>query len=41
MKKVSMVIGLLHEYDVKSKGVGAKSVPQDQLLKELLVRIIN
>ncbi|WP_115461909.1 DNA polymerase III subunit delta [Winogradskyella aurantiaca] len=41
MKKVSMVISLLHEYDVKSKGVGAKSVPQDQLLKELLVRIIN
>ena len=41
MKKVSRVIALLHEYDVKSKGVGAKNLPQDQLLKELLVRILN
>jgi DNA polymerase-3 subunit delta len=41
MKKVSAVISLLHEYDLKSKGVGAKNMPQDQLLKELLVKIID
>jgi DNA polymerase-3 subunit delta len=41
MKKVSAIISLLHEYDVKSKGVGTKNLSQDQILKELLVRIIS
>ena len=41
MKKVSSVIAILREFDVKSKGVGANSVPQGDLLKELLVRILN
>jgi DNA polymerase-3 subunit delta len=40
MKKVSAVIGTLREFDVKSKGVGASAVPQGDLLKELLVRIM-
>ena len=40
MKKVSAVISLLHEYDVKSKGVGTKNLAQHELLKELLVRIM-
>ncbi len=41
MKKVSAVVATLREFDVKSKGVGANSVPQGDLLKELLVRIMN
>lgn len=41
MKKVSSVISLLREFDVKSKGVGANVVPQGDLLKELLVRILG
>ncbi|MCF6295341.1 MAG: DNA polymerase III subunit delta [Flavobacteriaceae bacterium] len=41
MKKVSMVISTLREFDVKSKGVGANAVPQGDLLKELLVRIMG
>ncbi len=41
MKKVSLVIGLLREFDVKSKGVGANSIPQGDLLKELLVRVLG
>ncbi|EDP70600.1 hypothetical protein FBALC1_07573 [Flavobacteriales bacterium ALC-1] len=41
MKKVSSVIGLLREFDVKSKGVGSNAVPQGDLLKELLVRILG
>ncbi len=41
MKKVSAVINTLREFDVKSKGVGANAVPQGDLLKELLVRIMN
>lgn len=41
MKKVSAVINTLREFDVKSKGVGANAIPQGDLLKELLVRIMN
>ena len=41
MKKVSSVIALLRDFDVKSKGVGANAVSQGDLLKELLVRILN
>lgn len=41
MKRVSQVIGLLREFDVKSKGVGSNAVPQGDLLKELLVRIMG
>lgn len=41
MKKVSIAISTLREYDVKSKGVGSNAIPQGDLLKELLVRILN
>ncbi len=41
MKKVSQIISLLHETDVKSKGVGAVNVSQGDLLKELLIKIMN
>jgi len=41
MKTVSGVIAILRDFDVKSKGVGANAVPQGDLLKELLVRIMN
>ncbi len=40
MKKVSQIIGLLREADVKSKGVGATNMPSGDLLKELLVKIM-
>lgn len=41
MKKVSMAVSLLREADVKSKGVGAANVPQGDLLKELLVKVMR
>ncbi|WP_353777654.1 DNA polymerase III subunit delta [Winogradskyella sp. 3972H.M.0a.05] len=41
MKKVSGIVAVLRDFDVKSKGVGANAVPQGDLLKELLVRIFN
>lgn len=41
MRKVSEVIATLREFDVKSKGVGANAIPQFDLLKELIVRIIR
>ncbi|WP_025743148.1 DNA polymerase III subunit delta [Aquimarina pacifica] len=41
MKKVSQIIGVLRDADVKSKGVGAVSLPQGDILKELLVKIMG
>ena len=41
MRKVSQIISLLREADVKSKGVGAANVPQEDLLKELLVKVMS
>lgn len=41
MKKVSQVIAVLREFDVKGKGVGANAVPQGDLLKELMFRVLN
>lgn len=41
MKNVSSVVATLREFDVKSKGVGSNSIPQGDLLKELMVRILN
>ena len=41
MRKVSMVVSILREFDVRSKGVGSNSVPHGDLLKELLVKILN
>lgn len=41
MKKVSKVVGILRQFDVKGKGVGANAVPQGDLLKELLVKIMR
>ncbi|MDX1271063.1 DNA polymerase III subunit delta [Bizionia paragorgiae] len=41
MRKVSGVIGVLREFDVKSKGVNANATPQKDLLKEMLVKILS
>jgi len=41
MKKVSQVIALLRDADLKSKGVGASNLPQSDLLKELLFKMMN
>ncbi len=41
MKKVSGVISVLRDIDVKSKGVGANALPQRDLLNELMVKILN
>ncbi|MDB4402758.1 DNA polymerase III subunit delta [Algibacter sp.] len=41
MRKVSVVVATLREFDVKGKGVGSNAVPQGDLLKELMVRILS
>ena len=40
MRKVSQVIATLREFDGKSKGVDSNAVPQGDLLKEMLVKIM-
>ena len=41
MKKVSQIVGVLREIDVKSKGVGANALSNGDLLKEMLFYIFN
>ena len=41
MKKVSAIVAVLRDVDVKSKGVGSGAIPQSDLLKEMLVKIFN
>jgi len=41
MRKVAQIIGFLRETDLKSKGVGARDLPQGDLLKELLFKILH
>lgn len=41
MKQASAAIAVIRETDVKSKGVGASSVPPFDLLKEMLFKIFN
>ncbi|WP_108867163.1 DNA polymerase III subunit delta [Aquimarina aquimarini] len=41
MKKVSAIIAYIRDADVKSKGVGASNLPQGDILKELLVKIMG
>lgn len=41
MRKVSQIISFLHEADMKSKGVGASLMAKDDILKELLFKILH
>ena len=41
MRKVSQVIALLRDADIKGKGVGANALPASDILKELLFKIIH
>ncbi len=41
MKKVSQIVNLLRDIDVKSKGVGTHGLPIIDLYKEMLIKIFN
>ncbi|MBW3518685.1 DNA polymerase III subunit delta [Flavobacterium sp. NKUCC04_CG] len=41
MRKVSQIISILKDIDLKNKGVGASALPQGDLLKEMLAKIFN
>lgn len=40
-KKIAANIAVLHEYDLKSKGVGNSSFTEGQLMKELMFRLMH
>jgi len=40
-KKVVDIIETLHEYDLKSKGIGNNSIPNRELLKEMVYKILH
>jgi DNA polymerase-3 subunit delta len=40
-KKLAAIIGYLREYDLKAKGVGNVSVPDGELLRELMYKILH
>jgi len=41
MRKVSQIISLLRDADLKSKGVGAQNLPPSDILKELLFKMMH
>lgn len=41
MKRVSHAIAVLRDIDLKSKGLGVGNIPQGELLKEMLARLMN
>ena len=41
MRKVSQIIEVIRDIDVKSKGVGAGSMKEDDMLKEMVYKIFN
>ncbi|MBJ2172717.1 DNA polymerase III subunit delta [Aureibaculum algae] len=41
MRKVSQVVAYLREADLKSKGVGAQNMPNGDILKELLFKVMH
>ena len=40
-KKIASNISILHEYDLKSKGINNSTFPQNELMRELLFRILH
>ena len=40
-KKIASNIAILHEYDLKSKGINNSSFPQSELMREMLFRLLH
>lgn len=41
MKQTALVLHLLREFDLKSKGVGAQNIPLEELMKEMILKIVS
>jgi DNA polymerase-3 subunit delta len=39
-KKIFVILGLIREYDMKGKGIGAGGADQGELLRELIMKIM-
>jgi DNA polymerase-3 subunit delta len=39
-KKIFVILGLIREYDMKSKGIGGGGADAGELLRELLMKIM-
>ena len=41
MKNISSIISLIKDFDIKSKGVGVSNISNNDLLRQLIIQIIN
>jgi len=41
MKNISSIISLIKDFDLKSKGVGVSNISNNDLLRQLIIQIIN
>ncbi|MGB1972370.1 MAG: DNA polymerase III subunit delta [Flavobacteriaceae bacterium] len=41
MKQTAKVLGILKEMDLKSKGVGAQNLPLEEVMKEMILKIVS
>ena len=41
MKNISFIISLIKDFDLKSKGVGVSNISNHDLLRQLIIQIIN
>ena len=41
MKNISSIISLIKDFDLKSKGVGVSNISNHDLLRQLIIQIIN
>jgi len=41
MKNISSIISLIKHFDLKSKGVGVSNISNNDLLRQLIIQIIN
>ena len=41
MRQTAQVLSLLKTYDLKSKGVGANNLPMEELMKEMILKIVS
>ena len=41
MRQAAKVLSILKTYDLKSKGLGAHNMPLEELMKEMILKIVS
>jgi hypothetical protein len=41
MRQAGKVLNVLKTYDLKSKGLGAHNMPMEELMKEMILKIVS